>query len=84
LTTFNTIRAVAGRERHGLERYGDYNVVDSDHPFPVAALDYPEAPTDASRFTVSNVRVNRDTPAGSSWRMVVAFDEGRYGIVPGG
>jgi penicillin amidase len=73
-------------EREGYETYGDYNVVDIDHPFPVAALDYPERPTDGGPFTVFNFRAARSTQAGSSWRMVaVPPSEGpSYGVIPGG
>jgi penicillin amidase len=77
-------RALEEREERELETYGDYNVVDLDHPFPVAALDYPEAPTDGSLFTVSNFRGSRGTQAGSSWRMVATFGEPSAGIIPGG
>ncbi|MFC7227017.1 penicillin acylase family protein [Salinirubellus salinus] len=76
--------AVEEREERGLETYADYNVVDLNHPFPVEALDYPEAPTDGSLFTVSNFRVNRGTQAGSSWRMVATFGSPSVGIIPGG
>ncbi len=73
-------------EREGYETYGDYNVVDIDHPFPVTALDYAERPTDGGPFTVFNFRVDRTTQAGSSWRMVaVPPSEGpSYGVIPGG
>ena len=72
--------------REGYETYGDYNVVDIDHPFPVAALDYPEMATDGGPYTVFNFRVDRSTQAGSSWRMVaVPPSEGpSYGVIPGG
>ena len=76
--------ALEERGERGLETYGDYNVVDLNHPFPVEALDYPEAPTDGSLFTVSNFRVNRGTQAGSSWRMVATFGSPSAGIIPGG
>jgi len=74
-------RAVERADAEGWETYGDYNVVDLDHQFPVAFLDYPETPTGGGPFTVSNVRVA--STAGSSWRMVVAGDES-YGVLPGG
>jgi penicillin amidase len=74
-------RAVERADAEGWETYGDYNVVDLDHQFPVAFLDYPELPADGGPFTVSNVRV--ESTAGSSWRMVVAGDES-YGVLPGG
>ena len=77
-------RAVAATEREGYGTYGDYNVVDLDHQFPVAALDYPEAPTDGSPFTVFNFRTGAGTQAGSSWRMVATTGEGSVGVVPGG
>ena len=76
--------ALEEREERGLETYADYNEVDLNHPFPVEALDYPEAPTDGSLFTVSNFRVNRGTQAGSSWRMVATFGSPSVGIIPGG
>ncbi|MDZ7745617.1 MAG: penicillin acylase family protein [Halobacteriales archaeon] len=74
-------QAVERAERKGWQRYGDYNVVDLDHQFPLAFLDYPELSTDGGPFTVSNFRVTGD--AGSSWRMVVSGSEA-YGIIPGG
>jgi penicillin amidase len=74
-------RALDRAEREGYETYGDYNVVDLNHPFPVVFLDYPELPTDGSPYTVSNFRVGG--PAGSSWRMVVGNDAA-YGVIPGG
>jgi len=77
-------RAVAEAERQGYETYGDYNVVDVDHRFPVSALDYPEAPTDGSPFTVFNFRRGSKDQAGSSWRMVATTGGGSVGIIPGG
>jgi penicillin amidase len=77
-------RAVAEAEREGYETYGDYNVVDLDHQFPVEALDYPEAPTDGSTFTVFNFDRGPGTQTGSSWRMVATTDEDSVGVVPGG
>jgi penicillin amidase len=77
-------RAVEEMDRKGYRTYADYNVVDLDHPFPVAALDYPEASADGSPFTVFNFRVNRETQAGSSWRMVVDWDGPSVGVIPGG
>ncbi|MEF8867384.1 MAG: penicillin acylase family protein [Haloarculaceae archaeon] len=77
-------RAVAEAERGGYGTYGDYNVVDLDHQFPVAALDYPEAPTDGSPFTVFNFRTGTRTQAGSSWRMVATTGDDSVGVIPGG
>jgi penicillin amidase len=77
-------RAVAEAEREGYGTYGDYNVVDLDHQFPVEALDYPEAPTDGSTFTVFNFDRGPGTQTGSSWRMVATTDEDSVGVVPGG
>ncbi|MFC7134476.1 MULTISPECIES: penicillin acylase family protein [Salinibaculum] len=69
-------------DREGYETYGDYNVVDVDHPFPVGFLDYPERPTDGSPFTVRNFRAG-GSPVGSSYRFVVA-DAGSIAVLPGG
>jgi penicillin amidase len=77
-------QALDEKQNEKLETYADYNVVDLDHPFPVSALDYPEAAIDGSAFTVSNIRVNRGTQAGSSWRMVATFGSPSAGIIPGG
>jgi len=77
-------RAVAAAEREGYETYADYNVVDLDHRFPVTALDYPEAPTDGSPYTVFNFRAGPGTQAGSSWRMVATTGERSVGVIPGG
>lgn len=74
-------RAVERAEEEGWRVYGDYNVVDLDHRFPLAFLEYPEVPTNGGPFTVSNFRVTGD--AGSSWRMVVSGSEA-YGVIPGG
>jgi penicillin amidase len=77
-------QALDEKQNEELETYADYNVVDLDHPFPVSALDYPEEPMDGSAFTVSNIRVNRGTQAGSSWRMVATFGSPSAGVIPGG
>ncbi|PSQ31061.1 penicillin acylase family protein [Halobacteriales archaeon SW_6_65_46] len=71
--------AVERANAEGWETYGDDNVVDLDHQFPLSFLDYPQLTTDGGPFTVSNFRGS----AGSSWRMVVAGEEA-YGVIPGG
>ena len=75
-------QAVAEIEAEGWETYGDYNRLRLSHPFPLDFLDYPSLPTDGSPFTVNNYRVG-DTPAGSSWRMVVT-EGSMVGVIPGG
>lgn len=62
--------------------YGDRNVVDLAHPFQRDFLGYSAVTTDGSPATVFNVR--RQTPAGSSWRMVVPPDGTAVGVLPGG
>ncbi len=75
--------AVDDIQRQGWETYGDYNVANVDHPFPLSFLDYPEGPIDGSPYTLSNYRVSDGDPLGSSWRMVVD-GEGAVGVIPGG
>jgi len=77
-------QAVAEADREGYGTYGDYNVLDLDHQFPVTALDYPEAPVDGSPFTVFDVRTGSGTRAGSSWRMIATTGRESVGVIPGG
>jgi penicillin amidase len=70
-------------EEMGYETYGDYNRLDLNHPFDRAFLNYPEQPMDGSPYTVFNFRPEGQQ-AGSSWRMVVSFENESAGIIPGG
>jgi penicillin amidase len=79
--------ATAEIEAEDWETYGDVNVLDVNHPFELDVLGYPERPTDGSAASLKNFR--RDSPAGSSWRMVAApgeadGDGAAWGVIPGG
>ncbi len=77
-------RTVDEIEARGWQTYGDYNVADVDHPFPVSFLDYPERPVAGSPFTLRNYRVPDGGQAiGSSWRQIVGSTVAE-GILPGG
>ena len=64
--------------------YGDYNVLKIEHPFKLKFLNYPYLPMNGSKYTVFNFRANsKPFQIGSSWRMIVNFDE-NYCVIPGG
>lgn len=70
--------------------YGDYNRLEIEHPFSkiVKFFDYPSMPMNGSAYTVFNFRRAVDwgtglAQAGSSWKMIVNFDE-NYCVIPGG
>lgn len=80
--------AIKEIETEGYRTYGDLNVLDVRHPFSrvVSFFDYPKIPMDGSAYTVFNFRRDRlwnDAQAGSSWRMIVTFEE-NYCVIPGG
>ena len=77
-------------ESEGYRVYGDYNSLNIKHAFSsiVKFFDYPSMPMNGSTYTVFNFRRSVDwgtglMQAGSSWRMIVNFDE-NYCIIPGG
>jgi len=77
-------------ESEGYRVYGDYNSLNIKHAFSsiVKFFDYPGMPMNGSTYTVFNFRRSVDwgtglMQAGSSWRMIVNFDE-NYCIIPGG
>ena len=76
--------AVEEIESKGYKVYGDLNVLKVLHPFSKAIkmFDYPSLPMSGSKYTVFNFR-RKGMQAGSSWRMIVNFDE-NYCIIPGG
>ena len=64
--------------------YGEYNVLKIEHPFKLKFLNYPNLPMNGSKYTVFNFRAHSKLfQIGSSWRMIVNFDE-NYCIIPGG
>ncbi|ADD06910.1 peptidase S45 family protein [Natrialba magadii ATCC 43099] len=72
-------------DAEGWETYGDWNSTRTiEHPFAVEApfLDYETAPTDGSRATVKNYRV--ESAVGASWRMVVEPGGDATAVLPGG
>jgi penicillin amidase len=82
--------AVKEIEEKGYRVYGDYNRLNIEHPFSrvVKFFNYPSMPMNGSTYTVFNFRRAVDwetgvSQVGSSWRMIVNFDE-NYCIIPGG
>ncbi|MFC7215611.1 penicillin acylase family protein [Saliphagus sp. GCM10025334] len=72
-------------EEEGWDTYGDWNTTGPvGHPFGSEApfLSYDERPTDGSRATVDNYRV--ESAVGASWRMVVEPGAEAWAILPGG
>ncbi|WP_312908696.1 penicillin acylase family protein [Natronosalvus caseinilyticus] len=72
-------------EDEGWDTYGDWNTTEPvAHPFGSEApfLSYDERPTDGSRATVDNYRV--ESAVGASWRMVVEPGGEAWAILPGG
>ncbi|WP_425494469.1 penicillin acylase family protein [Natronosalvus halobius] len=72
-------------EAEGWDTYGDWNTTGPiGHPFGSEApfLSYDERPTDGSRATVDNYRV--ESAVGASWRMVVEPGDEAWAILPGG
>ncbi len=83
-------KAVEIIESKGYKVYGDYNRLNIKHAFSsfVKFFDYPSMPMNGSTYTVFNFRRAVDwgtgvSQAGSSWRMIVNFDE-NYCVIPGG
>jgi penicillin amidase len=77
-------------QKMGYTVYGDYNRLEIRHPFSrvVKFFDYPSMPVNGSAYTVFNFRKGVQwgegkLQAGSSWRMIVNFDENLC-VIPGG
>ena len=67
----------------GWETYGDYNVLDLQHPFQLDFLAYPEHRMNGSPDTLKNFR--KESGVGSSWRQVASLEDGEmWGVLPGG
>ncbi len=76
--------AVSRIDQEGWAVYGDVNQTTIDHQFgsQLAALNYPQYPTDGTAFTVFNV--HEDADAGSSWRQVSPLAGESLSVIPGG
>ncbi|MCS7144185.1 MAG: penicillin acylase family protein [Archaeoglobaceae archaeon] len=82
--------AIEEIEKNGYRAYGDYNQLKMEHPFSrvVKFFDYPKVAMSGDANTVFNFHRSIEFggaiyQAGSSWRMIVSFDED-YCVIPGG
>jgi len=82
--------AIEEIEKNGYKKYGDFNRLNIQHPFSkvVGFFNYREIPMSGDEWTVFNFHRSINYggsvyQAGSSWRMIVSFDDD-YCVIPGG